>query len=128
MSHGRASGQATPGPGATFTGAVLLDPVLRAADVAVNDVTFAPGARTFWHRHAGGQILIVRTGRGMVVTRQGQAVVVEAGDVLWTPPGEDHWHGACPGSPLTHTAISHGQTQWQEEVAESDYASAAEDA
>jgi quercetin dioxygenase-like cupin family protein len=122
ISHGRATGRGTQGPSVTFTGTVFLDPVLQAAGIAVNDVTFTPGARTFWHRHPGGQLLIVKAGRGVVVTRDGRAIPVEAGDVLWTPPGEDHWHGAGPDSLLAHTAISHGQTEWQEEVTVSEYA------
>ena len=126
VSHGRASGRSAQGPSATFTGTVFMDPVLQASGIAVNDVTFTPGARTFWHRHPGGQLLIVKAGRGLVVLRTGQVIAVEAGEVLWTPPGEDHWHGACPGSLLTHTAISHGQTEWQEEVTASDYATRTE--
>jgi quercetin dioxygenase-like cupin family protein len=103
-----------------------MDPVLQAAGITVNDVTFTPGARTFWHRHPGGQLLIVKAGRGLVVTRTGQAILIETGEVLWTPPGEDHWHGACPGALLSHTAISHGQTEWLEEVTTSDYAARTE--
>jgi quercetin dioxygenase-like cupin family protein len=120
--RGRASERQTRSPSATFTGTIFMDPVLQADGIMVNDVTFSPGARTFWHRHPGGQLLIVKAGRGVVVTRDGHAVVAEAGDVLWTPPGEDHWHGACAGSQLTHTAVSHGQTQWLEEVTASEYA------
>jgi quercetin dioxygenase-like cupin family protein len=121
ISHGRADGRGTQSPSATFSGTVFVDPVLQADGITVGEVTFTPGAHTFWHRHPGGQLLIVKAGRGVVATRDGAAVIVEAGDVLWTPPGEDHWHGACPGSVLTHTAASHGPTEWLEEVTAAEY-------
>lgn len=126
ISHRRAAGHPTGSPGGTFTGTVYLDPVLQAPGTAVNDVTFTPGARTFWHRHPGGQLLIVKGGRGLVASRDGEIFAVEAGDVIWTGPHEEHWHGAFPDTVMTHTSISHGQTEWQEEVAASDYARRAE--
>ncbi len=121
ISHGRAAGQPTGRPSGTFSGTVYLDPVLQAPGAAVNEVTFAPGARTFWHRHPGGQLLIVKGGRGLVAGRDGHVCSVEAGDVIWTEPGEEHWHGASPETVMTHTSVSLGQTDWQEEVAPADY-------
>jgi len=49
---------------------------------------------------------------------------VTSGDVVWAEPGEEHWHGACGDSLLTHTAVSHGTTEWVGEVAQSDYTAA----
>lgn len=122
ISHSRASGQPTGSPSSTFTGTVFMDPVLQVPGTMVNDVTFAPGARTFWHQHPGGQLLIVKAGRGLVAGRDGQVSAVEAGDVIWTGPDEEHWHGASPDTMMTHTSVSHGQTDWHEEVAPADYA------
>jgi quercetin dioxygenase-like cupin family protein len=31
-----------------------------------------------------------------------------AGEVIWTPPGEWHWHGAAPDQVMVHTAIREG--------------------
>ena len=122
VAHGRAAGQPSEQRTATFTGTVHLDPVLAADGVMVNNVVFTPGARTYWHRHPGGQLLVVTAGRGhRRVSRSGQVHVLEAGDVVWTEPGEEHWHGGCRDSLLVHTAVSHGTTQWHDAVGDADY-------
>ena len=109
-------------PGSQFTGAVFPYLTLPATDgVTINTVNFTPGAHTFWHRHEHGQILQVLAGRGLIQTEGGPVRVIRAGDTIWAPPGERHWHGAAPDSYLTHTAISLGTTAWEEEVAGGDY-------
>lgn len=126
--HGRKDGQPSrSGDEGTFSGRAMLDPVLddgAAAKVRVNSVMFEPGGRTYWHSHADGQVLIVASGRGMVENRDGDRHALQAGDVVWAPPGEQHWHGAAPDSFLTHTAISLGLTQWHEEVSAEHYGAA----
>ena len=67
ISHGR-SGQPSEQRTATFTGTVHLDPVMTAPGVMINTVIFTPGACTYWHRHPGGQLLVVTAGRGVVAT------------------------------------------------------------
>lgn len=120
--HGRAPDAVSEQRTATFTGTVFADPVLAPEEgVTVNSVWFAPGARTHWHRHDRGQILIVTSGRGWVGDRQGERGGIRAGDVVWISPGEEHWHGADPGSYLVHTAISLGGHEWLEPVEEQDY-------
>jgi quercetin dioxygenase-like cupin family protein len=93
----------------------------------VNSVFFEPGGRTFWHSHAGGQVLIVGTGSGMIETRDGDRYALHPGDIVWAAPGEEHWHGAAPDSFVAHTAISLGVTQWLEEVAGDRYENAFDD-
>ena len=115
------------GPTSTFTGRVLQDQLLDdgdQGDVRVLSVIFEPGARTFWHSHTAGQTLLIASGRGMVETRGGDRRVVGAGDVVWAPPGEVHWHGAAPDALLSHTAVSLGLTNWEEEVDEPHYRAA----
>ncbi len=124
VSHGRAAGQPSQQRTATFTGTVHMDPVLDTGKVVINTVIFTPGARTYWHSHPGGQLLIVTAGRGIVASRSGDVHIVGIGDVIWTESGEEHWHGACGGTLMTHTAVSHGTTQWGTEVAEADYSAA----
>jgi quercetin dioxygenase-like cupin family protein len=124
VTHGRMPGKPSGQRGANFTGTVHMDPVMDTGDVVVNTVLFTPGAHTFWHVHPGGQLLIVTAGRGLVATRSGQVQVVTAGDVVWTEPGEEHWHGGCASSLMTHLAVSHGPTQWGTEVDATDYTSA----
>ena len=119
--RGRKDGQPSGHGTGTFTGRALLDPVLDEPGARVNSVLFEPGARTYWHSHTGGQVLMATAGRGVVETRDGDLRVLQAGDVVWAPPGEVHWHGAGPGSFLAHTAISIGETVWAEEVTEEHY-------
>lgn len=108
--------------GATFSGAVWADAALTGVpNVSVNDVLFQPGGRTYWHRHENGQILLIEHGRGRVQTRAGEGRFVEAGDIVFFDPGEEHWHGATGDAYLLHRAISLGETEWLEEVSEDDY-------
>jgi quercetin dioxygenase-like cupin family protein len=105
----------------TFTGRAWLERVLTAEGVGVNSVFFEPGSRTYWHRHGGGQLLLVSSGQGLVATRAGDGRVVRPGDVVHAPSGEEHWHGASPGAYLAHTAISLGEVEWLEEVDPAQY-------
>ncbi|HEV7625167.1 MAG TPA: cupin domain-containing protein [Streptomyces sp.] len=120
--HGRAQDRLTEQRSATFTGAVWGDPVLPQTDgVTINNVFFSPGAHTHWHRHEHGQILQVTAGGGLVCT-QGQAPErLRAGDTVWVPPGEIHWHGAAPDTYLVHTAVSLGATTWLDPVGQDAY-------
>jgi quercetin dioxygenase-like cupin family protein len=107
---------------ATFTGVVYGDALRSGADgVAVTSVFFAPGARTYWHSHANGQLLHVMSGSGLIGTAAGIPRPLAAGDLVWAPPGELHWHGGGPESMLLHLAVSLGTTSWQGPVSEEDY-------
>jgi quercetin dioxygenase-like cupin family protein len=113
----------------TFTGSVWGDPLSQPGqDPVANTVVFAPGARTYWHRHEGGQLVFPSSGRGFVVRDDGQGGAVQVGDAIWTPGGEVHWHGAAPDSVLVHTAFSFGATEWLHEVDEEDYQRAVREA
>ncbi len=109
-----------------FSGQVNAYVVMPSTDgVGVTNVTFTPGARTFWHRHETGQLLQVLSGRGLVQLEGEPVRVIHAGDTVWIPAGDRHWHGATPETTMTHTAISMGVTQWEGEVSEADYTSPA---
>ena len=110
---------------ATFTGTVWGDPVLaETAGVTINSVSFAPGGRTHWHSHDGGQVLVVTSGAGRVYDRDGNGSPISAGDVVFIEPGVEHWHGAAPDSYMVHLAISIQGHDWLEAVSDADYASA----
>ena len=110
-------------PGSQFTGDVYAYVTMPAQDgVGINNVTFAPGARTFWHHHERGQILQIVAGRGLFQTAGEAAQTIRAGDTIWIPAGERHWHGAAPDAAMTHVSISLGVTTWQEAVSAEDYA------
>lgn len=109
--------------GSQFTGTAFPYLTLPSTDgVVINNVSFTPGARTHWHSHENGQILQILAGRGIVQAEGEPACIVRAGDTIWAPPGERHWHGAAPNSYLTHTAISLGETLWMEPVPDNEYA------
>ena len=118
----------TKGPTDWFTGTVRIDPlfpVTPPARAAGNTVTFEPGARTAWHTHPLGQTLIVITGCGRV-QRWGEPIKeIRAGDVVWFPPGEKHWHGAAPTTAMTHIAIQEQldgkAVEWMEKVTDEQY-------
>jgi quercetin dioxygenase-like cupin family protein len=96
------------GPADYFTGTVRIDRMMDApapARVAGASVTFEPGARTAWHTHPLGQTLIVTAGRGWAQRAGGPVEEIQAGDVIWIPPGEKHWHGATATTAMTHLAI-----------------------
>jgi quercetin dioxygenase-like cupin family protein len=109
----------------TFTGTVWGDPVMAdTAGVLINSVSFAPGGRTHWHSHDGGQVLVVTSGRGLVYDRDGGGSAITAGDVVFIEPGVEHWHGAAPDSSMVHLAISLNGHEWLEPVADADYEAA----
>jgi quercetin dioxygenase-like cupin family protein len=107
--------------GSQFTGAAFPYLTVAADGVTINTVNFTPGAHTFWHSHERGQILQVLAGRGLIQSAGEPVRVLRAGDTVWVPPGESHWHGAAPDSFMTHTAISLGATEWADAVADADY-------
>ncbi len=100
------------------TGTAWMDLLLReqgaasSGEVVLTSVTFPPGVRTHWHHHDGGQLLLIVAGRGWVGSREDGRLDVAVGDVVWTPPGQEHWHGATDATPLTHMAVTLGSTAW----------------
>jgi quercetin dioxygenase-like cupin family protein len=108
--------------GSQFTGDVFAYLTMPSTDgVTINTVSFTPCARTYWHSHEKGQILIVLAGQGLIQSDGGPVWVMRAGDTIWAPPGERHWHGASAGSFVTHTAISLGVTSWAEAVSDDEF-------
>jgi quercetin dioxygenase-like cupin family protein len=116
------------GPSDWFTGTVRIDPLFGAhppARAAGNAVTFEAGARTAWHTHPLGQVLIVTIGSGLVQRDGGPVEEIRPGDVVWFTPGEKHWHGASPTSAMTHIAIQEAldgkAVDWMEKVSDEQY-------
>jgi 4-carboxymuconolactone decarboxylase len=98
-----------PGPAANFTGDVRVEMLFEARDpsqASGGSVTFAPGARTAWHSHPRGQILIVTAGTGRVQLWGDAVQEIRAGDIVRIPAAEKHWHGASPQESMTHIAIT----------------------
>lgn len=121
----QSSQKAERGPATRFTGDVQVVSRARAgapAHFRTGTVRFAPKARTAWHSHEMGQMLIVTEGRGRVQAEGGAVEEVGPGDIVWTPAGVRHWHGATTTQAMTHIAISEGDgVDWREPVSDEQY-------
>ena len=111
-----------------FTGTVWQDPIIEApepARVRALKVSFEPGARTAWHTHPLGQTLHIINGTGLVGLRNALPKIVNAGDTVWIPPNEEHWHGATPTNSMSHIALQEAMNgtvaNWLEKVIDEDY-------
>jgi quercetin dioxygenase-like cupin family protein len=116
------------GPAEYFTGTVRIDPLFEGSDparVRAALVTFEPCARSAWHTHPLGQALVVTSGLGWIQRWGGPVEEIRPGDVVWTAPGEKHWHGATPGTAMSHIAIQEAlngsPVQWMEKVTDEQY-------
>ena len=120
------------GPTDWFTGTVRIQPLFAApapARAVGAAVTFEAAARTAWHTHPLGQILIVTAGVGRAQREGGPIEEIRPGDVVWFSPGEKHWHGASPTTSMTHMAIQESldgkAVDWMEKVSDEQYAGSA---
>lgn len=111
-----------------FTGTAWLQMLVNSDSIynaSIGNVTFEPGARTNWHKHPGGQILLVTDGSGYYQEKGKPAQLIQKGDVVRIPLDTEHWHGASPNSGLTHIAISpntdKGTVVWLKPVTEEEY-------
>jgi quercetin dioxygenase-like cupin family protein len=115
-------------PASWFTGTVWQSPIIDApepARVRANWVSFEPAARTAWHTHPLGQALHIMSGVGRVQTWGGPIREVRAGDTVWIPPGEKHWHGAAKDVAMVHLAMQEAlegkHVDWMEHVTDEQY-------
>jgi len=116
------------GPDSWFTGAVRIDspfqlPAPGRAGGAI--VTFEPGARTVWHSHPLGQILVVLSGVGWTQCEGGPRTEIRAGDVVSCACGKRHWHGGAATTAMSHVAITElldgTNVDWMEPVTDEQY-------
>jgi quercetin dioxygenase-like cupin family protein len=115
----------------SFTGNVRVDPLFQAPGATPFGgalVSFEPGARSAWHTHPCGQVLIVTAGLGWTQCWGEPKQEIRPGDVVTCPPGKKHWHGATATSAMTHIAIQEPvagrPVGWLEPVTEAQYRSA----
>ena len=93
------------------------------------EVEFKQNARSAWHTHPLGQLLVVTKGQGLVQQWGEKARVMQAGEIVWTPPGIKHWHGACGDKTVTHYALQEKNddgvnVNWMEKVTDTQYVEA----
>lgn len=113
-----------------FIGATWLEMLVlndSTFNCPMGNVTFEPGARNNWHKHPGGQILLVTGGKGYYQEEGKPVKVIKEGDVVKIHPDVKHWHGATPDNWLSHIAIStnpqKGDAEWLEPVTDEEYSS-----
>jgi quercetin dioxygenase-like cupin family protein len=116
------------GPAEWFTGDVYIDPIANGVDpsrIQVNAVHFTPGARTAWHSHGLGQTLWVTEGAGRIQSRGEELHEIQAGDIVYTPAGQEHWHGAAPDRLMTHISMTENAADrpdhWGDQVSDGEY-------
>ena len=119
---------ATRGPDATFTGTVWVTSLVPNDSIyttLVGSVAFEPGARSHWHSHPTGQTLIVTDGVGYHQIKGEPKQLIRKGEVVKCPPNAVHWHGASPGSKMTHLYIipntDKGIVVWLNRVTDEEY-------
>ena len=111
-----------------FTGTTYLTRLSENDSIwnsSIANVTFEPKARTNWHKHSGGQILLVTAGEGRYQEKGKQIQILEKGDVVRIPLNVEHWHGAAPDSWFSHISIEtnlpNNETTWLEPVSDKEY-------
>lgn len=116
-----------------FTGTTYLNMLITKDDTwnsSIGNVTFEPKARTNWHTHSGGQILLVTAGEGRYQEIGKPVQILKKGDTVSIPPNVVHWHGAAPNSWFAHisveTNIPDNTTTWLEPVTDEQYYGKAE--
>ena len=116
------------GPDEWFTGDVYIDPIARGQEpsrIQVSAVHFTPGSRTAWHSHGLGQTLYVAEGVGRIQSRGQHVHEIRSGDVIYTPSGEEHWHGAAPDRFMTHISMTENDPErpdhWGDHVTDDEY-------
>jgi quercetin dioxygenase-like cupin family protein len=117
-------------PAEYFTGSVNVTPLVKGEEpscLTCVSVAFQPGARSAWHTHPKGQLLIVTNGSGLIQQWGKLIRRIQVGDVIWTPAQVKHWHGAAPETGMTHTAIQETldgkNVEWLEKVSDEQYQS-----
>ena len=117
--------QQPPAGGATrentprFTGTVTA---MDAKEYSVGRRRFEPGARTAWHSHDKGQLLMVEEGR-LRAQKRGQPIKeFGVGESEYTAPNVVHWHGAAITQPLVQLNVGFGgASKWFEDVTDAEY-------
>lgn len=117
-----------------FTGNAYLQTLLakdKDNEFVLGSVTFDPGARTNWHTHPKGQVLIVTEGEGLYQEKGKKSKIIKKGDVINIPENVVHWHGATFKTKMVHIAITNyeGETNatWLNPVTDEEFKSANQD-
>jgi quercetin dioxygenase-like cupin family protein len=102
-----------------FTGTVAVQD---SKEMRMSRIRFEAGARTNWHLHSTGQLLLVEEGRGRLYELgSGKVVDIKAGESVFTKPNVLHWHGAASDSHAMQFSVYSGTLEWKEAVSDDEY-------
>ncbi|GGF43282.1 MULTISPECIES: cupin domain-containing protein [Echinicola] len=110
-----------------FTGTAYLEMLVDADSInqnSVGSVTFEPGARTNWHSHPNGQIILAIDGEGYYQEKGSPKRILRKGETVKCPANTPHWHGASAESQFIQVAITSrrsGPTEWLDQVSDREY-------
>ena len=94
-------------------------------NTVVGNVYFEPGARSNWHTHPAGQILIITSGIGYHQIKGQLRETIKKGDIIKCPPNKEHWHGASPKVGMMQMYIlpktEKGLVKWLQKVTDQEY-------
>jgi len=116
------------GPAENFTGKAWNIGLVASDSIyytVVGNVYFEPGARSNWHTHPAGQVLIITDGEGYHQIKGEARQTIKKGDVVKCPPNIEHWHGASPERGLQQLYIvpntEKGIVKWLQPVTDEEY-------
>lgn len=113
--------QAKKGPNMkNFTGGEVT-PVEDKYSVATAHYKFGPGARTKWHMHSGGQVMLTEEGVSHHQNKGGPVMEMRAGEAYYVQPGVWHWHGSTPTDSAVQFNTTRGEITWGDEVTDAEY-------
>ena len=95
-----------------------------SSDLRVCRLRFEPGARTHWHIHSAGQVIVAEEGRGLYQERGSAIMAFGPGEAPYLKPKVAHWHGATPDSPVVQATMYGGTLEWVGPVTDQEYAAA----
>lgn len=115
-------------PESLTTGVVWSEVLAEYGDptTVISRSHFGPEARTCWHLHRFGQVLIVESGVAVVQEEGGLPQVLGPGSRVVCAPDTRHWHGSAPGVTMTQLTVTpadeHGEyAVWERHVTDAEY-------
>ena len=121
----RGQGGAAPGGaggrgnfGSNFTGTIAVQ---QTTGMNMSRIRFEAGARTNWHIHSAGQILLIEEGRGRWQEMGDVVKDLPAGQPVLTKPNTLHWHGAAPDQAALQFSVYAGTLEWKQAVTDPEY-------
>jgi quercetin dioxygenase-like cupin family protein len=122
----RGGGQRGAAPGGARGGGISnmmtgTTSFLETTEMRMSRIRFEAGARTRWHVHSTGQLLLIEEGKGRLQEQGSAFQELTVGQPVYTKPNVRHWHGAAPGEAAVQFSVYSGTLEWQDEVTDEQY-------